>query len=444
MDHDVNRLVRAPPGGGRPVAADRPKLPFMCNRRGRGLRTVRRLRVLFGLFMHLARLLLLIACGVSIPLPLRPQSPITGDFPRWEWQPTIAPPGAGYAGDGACAACHLAEAATQGETLMAKALRRPEDSEVLRQNRQLTFRKGRYLYEVRREGQSEVYSVSDGQRTIVVPVLEAVGYGLGAVGQTFLLEYQGYLFESEVTYYDAIHGLDTTPGHQSTTPAFLEGALGIRLPWRDQKACLACHATAAVTDTKLQLDQMSPGIHCEGCHGAGAAHIEAVKAGRTALHIFNPGSLRPAALNDFCGSCHRTALAEKLLGVRGVQNVRFQGYRLARSRCYSDDARMTCTACHNPHQPAIHTASAYDSKCLACHASTRPGNVKTVHFHTIPTALQQPSTPRAAGDSHASACPVAKANCTSCHMPKIEIPGVHFKFSDHWIRVAKEGSAYPE
>jgi len=361
-----------------------------------------------------------------VVLPLRAQSPIPNDFPPYDWQPTIAPPDANYAGDDACAPCHLTESAHQSETLMAKALQHPEDSDVLRLNPRLTFKRGRYVYDVRRAGDSEVYSVSDGQRTIVVPILAAVGYGLGAVGQTFVIQYQGYLLESEVTYYDAIHGLDITPGHQSTTPQFLEGALGIRLPWHDQKHCFACHATAAVNATSLQLDRMSPGIHCEGCHGAGAAHIAAVKTGRPGdLSIFNPGSLSPTALNDFCGSCHRTVLAEKLLGIRGVQNVRFQGYRLARSRCYADDARITCTACHNPHEPLVRTARDYDAKCLACHA------------------LRSSKRSRARA-TLASRCPVASKDCTTCHMPKIEIPGTHFKFSDHWIRVVRTGSPYPE
>ena len=367
-----------------------------------------------------------IACGLLALLPLHAQSPIPRDFPRYDWQPTIAAPDAHYAGDDACATCHPTESAHQSETLMAKALQRPEQSDVLRLNPRLTFKKGRYLYEIRREGESEVYSVSDGQRTIVVPVLAAVGYGLGAVGQTFIVQYQGFLLESEVTYYDAIHGLDITPGHQSTTPEFLEGALGIRLAWHDQKHCFACHATAAVNPTSLQLDHMSPGIHCEGCHGDGAAHIAAVKTGRAGdLDIFNPGSHGPSALNDFCGSCHRTVLAEKLLGTRGVQNVRFQGYRLARSRCYADDARITCTACHNPHEPLVRTSRAYDSKCLACHA--------------LGTSKQSHARP-----ALAPGCPVASKDCTSCHMPKIEIPGTHAKFSDHWIRIMKAGSPYPE
>ena len=309
---------------------------------------------------------------------------------------------------------------------MAKALLRPAESEVLRQHPRLTFNKGRYRYEIRREGEGEIYSVSDGNRTIVIPILAAVGYGLGSVGQTFLLQYQGFWFESEVTYYDSIQALDITPGHESTTPAFLEGAIGIRLPWHDQKLCFGCHATAAVTETELRLSDMMPGIRCEGCHGAGAAHISAVSHGNPGdLRIFSPGSLRPADLNDFCGSCHRTALAEKLLGIHGVQTVRFQGYRLARSRCYSDDRRITCTACHNPHEPLARSATSYDSNCLACHPSTG-------------------SNHRPVRDPQPSSCPVAKANCTACHMPKVEIPGIHFKFSDHWIRVVKPGAAYPE
>jgi hypothetical protein len=360
-------------------------------------------------------------------VPLPAQSPIPSDFPRWEWEPTIAAPGARYAGDAACAACHAAEAASQPRTLMARALRRTEDSEVLRQYPRLTLRKGRYTYEIRREGTGGVYSVSDGERTIVVPILAAVGYGLGAVAQTYVFEYQGFFFESEVSYYDSIRGLDVTPGHQSTTPAFLEGALGIRLPWRDQWLCFGCHSTAGVGENRLQLDQMTPGISCEGCHGPGADHIAAVKAGQTQnLRIFNPGSLRPGDLNEFCGSCHRTTLAEKLLGIRGVQNVRFQAYRLARSRCSaSSDRHISCTACHNPHEPLVREPARYDSKCLACHASSRD-------LRTAKTGTE------------ASACPVARQNCVTCHMPKTEIPGTHFKFSDHWIRVAKAGSPYPE
>lgn len=81
------------------------------------------------------------------------------------------------------------------------------------------------------------------------------------------------------------------------------------------------------------------------------------------------GRLSTAGETRFCGFCHRTAVQEKRLGIRGVENVRFQGYRLERSRCYNtEDHRIRCTACHDPHRPVVTRVAYYDAKCLACHA----------------------------------------------------------------------------
>jgi formate-dependent nitrite reductase cytochrome c552 subunit len=38
---------------------------------------------------------------------------------------------------------------------------------------------------------------------------------------------------------------------------------------------------------------------------------------------------------------------------------------------------------------------------------------------------------------------VAKANCASCHMPKVNLPGGHMSFTDHEIRIVKPGEPYP-
>jgi len=35
-------------------------------------------------------------------------------------------------------------------------------------------------------------------------------------------------------------------------------------------------------------------------------------------------------------------------------------------------------------------------------------------------------------------------NCVTCHMEKLEVPGTHAVFTDHWIRVVKAGAKYPE
>jgi hypothetical protein len=31
----------------------------------------------------------------------------------------------------------------------------------------------------------------------------------------------------------------------------------------------------------------------------------------------------------------------------------------------------------------------------------------------------------------------------SCHMPTVELPGAHFKFTDHRIRIVRPGQPYP-
>ncbi|MGH9802254.1 MAG: cytochrome c3 family protein, partial [Blastocatellia bacterium] len=112
----------------------------------------------------------------------------------------------------------------------------------------------------------------------------------------------------------------------------------------------------------------------------------------------------------------------------GINNVRFQPYRVFNSRCYSADRRIGCTACHDPHGGVETNTVFYDSKCLACH------QIKTEVAKT---------DAKPAADRSARACPTGKSKCTDCHMPKIDLPGAHFKFTDHRIRIVREGAPYP-
>jgi hypothetical protein len=71
----------------------------------------------------------------------------------------------------------------------------------------------------------------------------------------------------------------------------------------------------------------------------------------------------------------------------------------------------------------------YDAKCLTCHASKSAAvTVSTTSAPSLP--LQK-------------ACPVSFENCTTCHMPKVELPGGHSVFNDHYIRVVRDGEKYP-
>lgn len=307
---------------------------------------------------------------------------------------------------------------------MALALEPPSVCAILQAHPVMKFRNGPYLYVVRTRVGHSSFTVTNGTREITVPILWAFGYGIGGVGQTYLFRYGGFYFESQVSFYEGIQRLAITMGHITYPPHSLGRALGNPLSQPDARKCFACHATAAVANGQLQIVKMIPGVTCESCHGPGAAHIAAVRSGNLAhLHIFNPGRLSTGQMTAFCGACHRTAAMEKVLKIRGAQNVRFQGYRLERSLCYNpNDPRISCTSCHDPHQPVVTRASYYDAKCLACHA-LRGASA---------SALRR-----------APACPVAVRNCTTCHMPKVEVPGVYHKFTDHFIRVVKTGSPYP-
>jgi hypothetical protein len=137
------------------------------------------------------------------------------------------------------------------------------------------------------------------------------------------------------------------------------------------------------------------------------------------------GSLSTEQVSDFCGECHRSWSEIASQGPRGIMNVRFQPYRLTLSKCYdAEDRRIRCTACHNPHGGLETSARAYDSKCQACHSGV-PGKTAAAGA-AIPT------------------CRIAKQDCVTCHMPALDLPGAHKKFTDHRIRIVKAGEKYPD
>ena len=118
------------------------------------------------------------------------------------------------------------------------------------------------------------------------------------------------------------------------------------------------------------MEKVVPGIRCETCHGPGGSHVAAIQSGETGANlIFNPQRLSSDELSqEFCSACHRrTGDFEKLRSLQ-INNVRFQPYRVFYSKCYSNDRRIGCTACHNPHEPVKGDITYYDAKCLACHA----------------------------------------------------------------------------
>ncbi|MDR3699505.1 MAG: multiheme c-type cytochrome [Candidatus Sulfopaludibacter sp.] len=319
------------------------------------------------------------------------------------------------AADSACATCHAAQTTHFRATPMALALEKVEASAILGSHPELTFQEGAYKSSISRSAGGSILTVSAGAETLTVPLLWA--FGRGQAGQTYVFEYNGAMYESRVSFYNALRALDLTMGALNTRPRSLAEAAGRRMDSIGTRDCFGCHSNGAVSAGKLHLESIVPGVACESCHGPVEKHAEAARTGdAVGAKLPHLAALSAEELSDLCGRCHRTWSQIALNGPRGINNVRFQPYRLANSKCYdAADARIRCTSCHDPHGTLETNLAAYDSKCAACHA----------------TAL------------HTKVCRVAKANCAGCHMPRVDLPGAHARFTDHQIRIARAGDPYP-
>ncbi|SPF47083.1 conserved exported hypothetical protein [Candidatus Sulfopaludibacter sp. SbA4] len=325
------------------------------------------------------------------------------------------PAAAPFAGDQVCAECHREQAAKFRATPMAQALETVARCAILKDHPDLTFREGAYQSRIARDGDRSVLTVTDGRETIAVPL--AWAFGRGQAGQTYVFERNGAFYESRVSYYNALRALDLTMGALGSQPKDIEMAAGRRMDSIGARDCFGCHSTDGVSEGRLHLESMAPGVGCESCHGPAVKHVAAVRAGDAAqAKMAKLGALSAEDTSELCGKCHRTWSQIAVNGPRGVNNVRFQPYRLTNSKCYDvSDARIRCTACHDPHGPLETNLASYDRNCAACHSAA----------------------------AHTKTCRVAKANCAGCHMPKIELPGAHARFTDHQIRIARAGQPYP-
>ena len=318
----------------------------------------------------------------------------------------------------ACAQCH-SQARSQPATSMGRALELVEFCKVLVDHPLLTTTLGKYSYRIERQGNQSNYSVTDGTQTVTMPIRWAMGAS-SAIGQTYILEKDGQLYESRVSFFRELQGLGPTLGSAGSMPADINDAAGRLMSQDDKLKCFGCHATEAAHGLELTLEKLQPGVTCNHCHSDVALHM--------ASALENDSQPAPAKTNlpshsaedtaNFCGQCHRTWADIAMQPNPSIANVRFQPYRLTGSKCFdADDPRIGCLACHDPHKEVQTNPSDYDAQCKACHS--------------------------AGGKPGAKRCSVANDKCVTCHMPKLDLPGAHFKFSDHRIRIVKPNVPYP-
>jgi hypothetical protein len=349
-------------------------------------------------------------------------------------------PAVAFVGAAGCAACHAEEHASYLATAHSKALaevvlaQEPPDGEfddVHSKKRYRIRRQDNQMYH-------QEWLQMAGEELILANFPVRYVIGSGRFSRSYLIEIDGFLYESPATWYSARPGWALSPGYDKFNPGFQRPA---------ELRCLLCHAgrIEPVDNSPQRVDLHALAIDCERCHGPGALHVAKWKSSNGSLApgevdetIVNPVHLDRHLREDICAQCHLHSAATVELPGRRLQDFR-PGRSLADfvthfsnrtpseemqvvghveqmrlSPCYQESETLTCTTCHDLHAPlsSADKKVVYRAKCLTCHS-------------------EQACT---AGQAERFAAGVAD-NCLTCHMPqsKTEIP--HFAFTHHRIGI---------
>jgi Cytochrome c554 and c-prime len=304
---------------------------------------------------------------------------------------------AGYIGDEACRACHAQEAESYSHTAHHLTSRSPGQDSVSG-----SFAEGKNVLKTANPGLSfRMESKPNGffQSAVweIPPVTSVhteridVVIGSGRKGQTYLYWKGDRLFQLPVSYWVALESWVNSPGYRDGVADFDRPVV---------PRCLECHATYAEAiagpppSNQYKPASLVEGISCERCHGPGRAHVEAMTSSKAgaAASIVNPAKLTRDRQIDVCAQCHGgpgKSLAPVFSSIPGEPLDRYlqrdipsagatvdvHGNQIAllqRSRCYQSSADMSCSTCHNVHQPQ-RDASAFSVRCGNCHRAESCG-----------------------------------------------------------------------
>jgi hypothetical protein len=262
----------------------------------------------------------------------------------------------------------------------------------------------------------------DKDRAVRAVIEYAVGSGRHGITMVGKDEPTGIDRELRVSYFSTNQTWGETKGI-NYLPHEPGEYIGLGLGTRGLQKCLHCHTTwfrAAEPIPSLPRgpEALDRGIGCERCHGPGLNHDKAVASGFADLAIGRTRHTPPRQLLRSCDECHGS---NSSVEPSDPEFTRVQTTTLMFSRCFTaTDGGIHCATCHDPHRDLDTNPSHYDVKCLGCHGSPAP----TAGSRAAPSA------------HHGAVCPInATADCTSCHMPKVQDPSRRTRFTEHHIRV---------
>ncbi len=346
-------------------------------------------------------------------------------------------PDARPVGSAACAGCHPKRHQSYLLTPHSRALSdldpkaEPPDGEFFHKASGRSYRVYRRNGQLRHE---EVQRAPDGQEIARLDLPVRYLVGSGHFTRSYLVEIDGYLYESPITWYTSKRKWDVSPGYDKPRNMSFERPV--------DTSCLFCHAgrVEAVPATAQRVTLHEKAIGCESCHGPGSLHEALHRApkhvrGDEDLSIVNPGKLGRSRLEDICANCHLSAAVMIPLRGRGFTDYRpgmpLADYRidyrfdrgneemtvvghieqLRQSACYQK-SELTCLSCHDPHageRPRDGVAF-YRRKCLDCHAE------RGCKLERASRLRKEPAD-----------------NCAACHMPRGDTDVPHVAFTHHRI-----------
>lgn len=347
-------------------------------------------------------------------------------------------PEARYIGTAACAACHPKNHRSFLLTAHSRSLAEVDPNAEPPDGSFDHALSGRSYRVSRRDKQlhhEEILRTAEGHEVTRVDVPVRYRIGSGHFTRSYLVELDGFLHESPITWYASRKQWDMSPGYDFAQHWGFDRPVGAN--------CVACHAgrTEAAEGTLHRITFHELAIGCENCHGPGSRHealqrrSQAVSA-QDDVTIVNPGKLSRSRLESVCGSCHLSGVATVALRGRrpgdfrpgmpltdyrvdyhfaeGKELMTVAGHisQLRQSTCYQRSADLTCLTCHDPHaqEKPKDPAPFYRQKCLSCHTVEACG-------------LDQAQ--RRAKD--------ATDNCLGCHMPRGATEMPHLAFTNHRI-----------
>jgi tetratricopeptide (TPR) repeat protein len=395
-----------------------------------------------GLVAALAVAAFLVLRGGTPPAPPAedPDPRLTYSTPFLNVRPEVQ-----YVGDQACARCHEGHAASYAQHSMGRSFFTVAQTPPLERfdaQAHNPFERFGSVFTVERQGQAVHHKeVRKGRKGEVVgEVDEEIHYsmGSGVRGRSYLIDRDGYLFQSPVSWYSQKQRWDLSPGFSDF--GRFERPIVVQ--------CLFCHANDA-NHVEHSLNRYrrpifkAHAIGCERCHGPGELHVRLRDSGGgkggVDHTIVNPRRLDPPLREAVCQQCHlqpevsvvrrgrqqfdyrpglplhlflsmfvrRADLADRHKAVAHVEQMQA-------SRCFQASAgKLGCSSCHDPHRlPAQDQRVAfYRGRCLECHAD---------RGCALPPAVRHKES--------------REDNCAQCHMARFASSDiVHTAVTDHRI-----------